>query len=167
MRVFYYNGDLKESHSSGLVKYLYSASNTWHTTQADGGEVTEFSNGQREVRLGLVRYAYYTEHMLQERAVDGTLTISFIDGSTKIITTDGEENITFPDGTTVKTRPNGDRIVHLPNGQKEEYKKRIYPDGTVKTVFADGRQITKLADGRIRQKDGLGNTFQDHREVVV
>ena len=100
VRVFYYNGDLKESHSSGLVKYLYSASNTWHTTQADGAEVTEFSNGQREVRLGLVRYTYYTPYVVQERAVDGTLTISFIDGSTKIIATDGEENITFPDRRT-------------------------------------------------------------------
>ena len=49
VRVFYYNGDMKESHSSGLVKYLYSNSNTWHTTHADGREVTEFSNGQREV----------------------------------------------------------------------------------------------------------------------
>ena len=103
--------------------------------------------------------------------MDGTLTISFPDGSTKTITTDREENITFPDRTTVKTRTNGDRIVHLPNGQKEEhtedYKKRIYPDGTVKTVFADGRQITKLVDGRIRQKDCVGNTFQDHMGIVA
>ena len=49
VRVFYYNGDMKESHSSGLVKYLYSNSNTWHTTHGNGREVTEFSNGQREV----------------------------------------------------------------------------------------------------------------------
>ena len=50
VKVYYYNGDMKESHSSGLVKYLYSHSQTWHTTQRDGKEVTEFSNGQREVR---------------------------------------------------------------------------------------------------------------------
>ena len=69
--VFYYNGDMKESHRygllflisfitiiiiiivviirSGLVRYLYSDTGTWHTTHPDGREVTQFSNGQTEV----------------------------------------------------------------------------------------------------------------------
>ena len=51
VKVFYYNGDMKESHRNGLVKYLYHKSNTWHTTYGDGREVTEFSNGQREVSI--------------------------------------------------------------------------------------------------------------------
>ena len=52
--VFYYNGDMKESHRSGLVRYLYSDTGTWLTTHPDGREVTHFSNGQTEVREGFI-----------------------------------------------------------------------------------------------------------------
>lgn len=48
-KVYYYNGDMKESHGNGLVKYLYNDSNTWHTKYPDGRELTQFSNGQSEV----------------------------------------------------------------------------------------------------------------------
>ena len=47
--VFYYNGDMKESHKTGLVRYLYSDTATWHTRYPDGREVTQFNNGQTEV----------------------------------------------------------------------------------------------------------------------
>ena len=170
--MFYYNGDMKESHSSGLVKYLYSNSHTWHTTNRDGSEVTEFSNGQREVGNQQIWAEEQTVGCIQfqERGIDGTVTISFPDGSTKTISTNGVENITFPDGTKVKTHPNGDRTVNLPNGQieehTEEYKKRTYPDGTVKTVFADGRQHTRHSSGRVRLRDGKGNILQDQMELV-
>ena len=52
--VFYYNGDMKESHRSGLVRYLYSDTGTWLTTHPDGREVTQFSNGQTEVSGGVI-----------------------------------------------------------------------------------------------------------------
>ena len=58
MRVYYYNGDMKETHSNGLVRYLYSNSHTWHTTEVGGREVTEFSNGQREVTYSEVNTIY-------------------------------------------------------------------------------------------------------------
>ena len=46
----YYNGDLKEVTGSGLTRYLYQQSQTWHTTHPDGRQTTVFSNGQTEVR---------------------------------------------------------------------------------------------------------------------
>ena len=58
--MFYYNGDLKESHKSGLVKYLYSDTTTWHTRHPDGREVTQFSNGQTEVEI---RQTYGSHHI--------------------------------------------------------------------------------------------------------
>ena len=47
--MYYYNGDVKETNSSGPVKYLYSQTQTWHTTHPDGREVLQFKNGQEEV----------------------------------------------------------------------------------------------------------------------
>jgi hypothetical protein len=44
----------QESHSSGLVKYLYSQTQTWHITHPDSREVLQFSNGQEEVRITLI-----------------------------------------------------------------------------------------------------------------
>ena len=92
-KVFYYNGDVKESHKTGLVRYLYSQTKTWHTTHPDGKEVLQFSNGQEEVRLP-----------------DGTMTISFPDGSSKKINPGGEEEVTFPNGTKVAVKPGGDKV---------------------------------------------------------
>lgn len=92
-KVFYYNGDVKESHKTGLVRYLYSQTKTWHTTHPDGKEILQFSNGQEEVRLP-----------------DGTMTISFPDGSSKRINPGGEEEVTFPNGTRVAVKPGGDKV---------------------------------------------------------
>ena len=148
VKIFYYNGDVKETNSSGLVRYLYSHTQTWHTAHTDGTEVLQFSNGQEETRLP-----------------DGSTSISFPDGSTKSISPGGEEKISFPDGTVVTVQPNGDRVLHLPNGQMEEHtkeqKKRTYPDGTVKILHMDGRQETRYAGGRVRIKDSKGILAQD------
>ena len=112
MRVFYYNGDVKETlQASGLVKYFYSQTGTWHLTYPDKREVLQFQNGQEEVRYP-----------------DGSLQISFADGSVKKISADGAEDMSFTDGTRVEVRPNGDRTLRLLNGQIEvhtaEYKVR-------------------------------------------
>lgn len=61
VKVFYYNGDMKESNPSGLVRYLYHESQTWHTKYPDGKELTQFSNGQTEVGI------YYNEAMKQRK----------------------------------------------------------------------------------------------------
>jgi len=95
--VFYYNGDLKESHKSGLVRYLYSDTTTWHTRHPDGREVTQFSNGQTE-----------------ERHVDGSVSIIFPDGTRKVISASGVETITFPDNTVVTVQTDGQRTVRMP-----------------------------------------------------
>eukprot|EP00092_Neocalanus_flemingeri_P092306 GFUD01117168.1.p1 GENE.GFUD01117168.1~~GFUD01117168.1.p1 ORF type:complete len:1013 (-),score=396.27 GFUD01117168.1:70-3108(-) len=154
VKIFYYNGDVKETHSHGLVRYLYSHTQTWHTTHTDGTEVLQFSNGQEETRLP-----------------DGSSSISFPDGSTKTISPGGQEKISFPDGTVVTVQPNGDRVLHLPNGQVEEHtsqhKKRTYPDGTVKILHMDGRQETRYAGGRVRVKDSQGVLVQDTASEVI
>ena len=148
VKLFYYNGDVKETHSQGLVRYLYSHTQTWHTTNTDGSEILQFSNGQEETRMP-----------------DGSSSISFPDGSIKTISPGGVEKISFPDSTVVTVQPNGDRVLQLPNGQVEEHtsqqKKRTYPDGTVKIVHMDGRQETRYAGGRVRVKDSEGVLIQD------
>lgn len=117
MSVFYYNGDLKESHKSGLVKYLYSDTTTWHTRHPDGREVTQFSNGQTEVDTANLRVAPKTVIYMtrsQERHVDGSVSIIFPDGTTKVISPSGVETITFPDKTVVIVQTNGQRTVRMP-----------------------------------------------------
>ncbi len=43
VRVFYYNGDVKESIvPDGLVKYFYSQTKTWHITYPNKREVLQF-----------------------------------------------------------------------------------------------------------------------------
>ena len=42
-KVYYYNSDVKETLASGLVKYFYSQTHTWHLTYPDGKEVLQFS----------------------------------------------------------------------------------------------------------------------------
>ena len=50
VKIFYYNGDIKETNKDeGMVKYLYSHTQTWHNTYQDGREVLVFKNGQEEV----------------------------------------------------------------------------------------------------------------------
>ena len=90
--MFYYNGDLKESHKSGLVKYLYSDTTTWHTRHPDGREVTQFSNGQTEVEMHTIYTVIYMTRS-QERHVDGSVSIIFPDGTTKVISPSGVETI--------------------------------------------------------------------------
>ena len=50
--MYYYNGDLKEVDGSGVTRYFYHKTHTWHTKHTDGRETTVFSNGQTEVSLG-------------------------------------------------------------------------------------------------------------------
>lgn len=153
-KVYYYNGDVKETLASGLVKYFYSQTRTWHLTYPDGKEVLQFSNGQEEIRYP-----------------SGILQISFADGSVKKIDTDGTENIKFPDGTTVIVQPNGDRTLLLPSGQKEihtaTYKRREYPDGTIKILYDDGKQETRYTSGRIRIKDREGKLLHDSQATAT
>ena len=42
-KVMYYNGDVKHSLPSGLVKYFYSQTKTWHLTYPDKKEVLQFA----------------------------------------------------------------------------------------------------------------------------
>ena len=46
VKTFFFNGDVEER-SEGLVRYLYSESQTWCTKHSDGTEITQFSNGQQ------------------------------------------------------------------------------------------------------------------------
>ena len=50
VKTFFFNGDVEER-SDGLVRYLYSESQTWCTKHSDGTEITQFSNGQQVVAL--------------------------------------------------------------------------------------------------------------------
>lgn len=77
IKMFYYNGDIKETDTTDqTVRYFYAETNTWHTTHADGSEVLEFSNGQRE-----------------KRQPDGRVEIEYTNGSTRLIGVDGESTI--------------------------------------------------------------------------
>ncbi|XP_059090439.1 centromere protein J-like [Tigriopus californicus] len=147
-KVFYYNDDVKESLPSGLVKYFYAQTKTWHLTYPDKKEVLQFSNGQEEIRYP-----------------DGVVQITFPDGSVKRIGSDGSEDLSFPDGTKVEVSSNGDRTLLLANGQREihtsDYKRREYPDGTIKTLFNNGRQETRYANGRVRVKNKDGSLLHD------
>lgn len=41
-KLIYYNGDVKETDSTGKVRYFYASSRTWHTTLPDGQEIFEY-----------------------------------------------------------------------------------------------------------------------------
>ncbi|XP_046386182.1 centromere protein J [Ischnura elegans] len=152
-KLFFYNGDVKETLADGTVRYYYSETRTWHTTFADGLEVLEFPNGQ------------------VERHWNGTKEVSFPDGTVRLIHSNGKEEVMLQDGTVATIEANGDQLIQLPNGQKEyqtkEYKKRVYPDGTVKIVYSDGVQETRYANGRIRLKDADGNLVMDQNPDAV
>lgn len=152
VKIFYYNGDVKETYKDGTVRYLYSHTQTWHTTHPDGKELLQFSSGQEETRHS-----------------DGSSRITYPDGSCKSISVGGIETTSFPDGTTVTVQLNGDRVLKLANGQVEEHtsqhRKRTYPDGTVRIVHSDGRQETRYASGRVRVRDSQGVLIQDTGEI--
>ena len=44
-KVFYYNGDVKETLETGIIKYFYFQSRTWHLTYPNKREVLQFENG--------------------------------------------------------------------------------------------------------------------------
>ena len=127
--VFYYNGDMKESHKTGLVRYLYSDTAAWHTRYPDGREVTQFNNGQTEVSPGPGDLERFINLMgdtdvsqFQERHIDGGVSIVFPDGTTKTISPSGTENITFPDSTVVIVQANGSRTVKMPQVKHQSAK---------------------------------------------
>lgn len=80
--VHFSNKDVKHTFPDGKVVYFYSETRTTHTTQPDGLEMFEFSNGQREKHLP-----------------DGSKEILFPDGTLKNIRANKEEESIFPDGT--------------------------------------------------------------------
>ncbi len=43
VKVYYYNGDVKENVPSGLVKYFYAQTKTWHLTYPTRKEVLQFA----------------------------------------------------------------------------------------------------------------------------
>lgn len=80
--VHFSNKDVKHTFPDGKVVYYYSETRTSHTTQPDGMEMFEFSNGQREKHFP-----------------DGRKEILFPDGTLKNIHINKEEESIFPDGT--------------------------------------------------------------------
>ena len=43
VKVFYYNGDVKEALPSGVVRYCYAETKAWHITYPDKREVLQFA----------------------------------------------------------------------------------------------------------------------------
>ena len=73
-KVFYNNGDIKETLPSGLVKYFYSGVKTWHFKYEDGREVTQFNNGKTETKFP-----------------DGTIVIDEANGDSIILLPNGQK----------------------------------------------------------------------------
>ncbi|KAL1454259.1 hypothetical protein WDU94_010532 [Cyamophila willieti] len=156
VKMFYYNGDIKETDTSdgGTVRYFYSETNTWHTTLPDGTEVLEFSTGQKEKRYR-----------------DGRVDVEYSNGATRSVNNDGTEVWRFDSGpvASVEILSNEERILHLRNGQREihtrDYKRREFPDGAVKLVYPDGIVETRYPNGRIRLKDATGGLIMDSHQM--
>uniref|UniRef100_A0A8D8Y3C8 Centromere protein J n=1 Tax=Cacopsylla melanoneura TaxID=428564 RepID=A0A8D8Y3C8_9HEMI len=156
VKMFYYNGDIKETDTSdgGTVRYFYSETNTWHTTLPDGTEMLEFSNGQKE-----------------KRYQDGRVEVEYSNGATRTINKQGTEVWRFDSGpvASVEILSNEERILHLRNGQREihtrDFKRREFPDGAVKLVYPDGIVETRYPNGRIRLKDANGGLIMDSHQM--
>ena len=73
-KVFYNNGDIKETLPCGLVKYFYSGVKTWHFKYEDGREVTQFNNGKTETKFP-----------------DGTIVIDEANGDSIILLPNGQK----------------------------------------------------------------------------
>ena len=73
-KVFYNNGDIKETLANGLVKYFYSGVKTWHSKYQDGHEVTQFHNGKTETKFP-----------------DGTVVIEEANGDSIILLPNGQK----------------------------------------------------------------------------
>ena len=73
-KVFYNNGDIKETLPNGLVKYFYSGVKTWHFKYQDGREVTQFNNGKTETKFP-----------------DGTVVIDEANGDSIILLPNGQK----------------------------------------------------------------------------
>lgn len=145
----YFNGDIKETDlRSNIIKYHYSAYDSWHTQYPGGIEVMEYKDGQKS-----------------KKYADGRMEVSYPDGSLRTINSDGTEEQQFPDGRKAMKNLQGEQIIMLPNGQKEihtsEYKRREYPDGTIRTLRKDGSVETVYSNGRVRLKDSSGVLILD------
>ena len=89
------NGDTKKLDSkTGTIVYFYSTAKTTHTTFADGLEVFEFPNQQKEKHFP-----------------DGSKEIEFTDGTRKYIYPDGQQLSIFPDGTQMMESSDGKKKV--------------------------------------------------------
>ena len=73
-KVYYNNGDIKETLPNGLVKYFYSGVKTWHFKYQDGREVTQFNNGKTETKFP-----------------DGTVVIDEANGDSIILLPNGQK----------------------------------------------------------------------------
>ena len=156
-KVFYNNGDIKETLPCGLVKYFYSGVKTWHFKYEDGREVTQFNNGKTETKFP-----------------DGTIVINEANGDSTILLPNGQkEEHTSQYKVSHYTKSYSEPFVvgpkklcpSIPGDIKQNvsipFQKRDYPDGTVKIVYEDGRQETRYGSGRIRKKDSQGNLVFD------
>ncbi|KAK3239881.1 hypothetical protein CYMTET_50226 [Cymbomonas tetramitiformis] len=76
--VFFVNGDVKRTYTSGRVDYYYAEVDTWHTTHVTGIEVYHFAGGQCEAH-----------HQ------NGDKDIAFPDGSMRHIAADGTSTETM------------------------------------------------------------------------
>ena len=89
------NGDIKRSDAtSGTLIYYYAEARTTHTTYADGLELFEFPNQQKEKHFP-----------------DGTKEIEFVDGTVKFVYANGEQLSIFPDGTQMMEDKDGVKKV--------------------------------------------------------
>ena len=89
------NGDTKSVDSKpGKVVYYYCTAKTTHTTFADGLELFEFPNKQKEKHFP-----------------DGSKEIEFMDGTRKYIYPDGQQLSIFPDGTQMMEDSDGRKKV--------------------------------------------------------
>ncbi|KAL0205462.1 hypothetical protein P9112_000769 [Eukaryota sp. TZLM1-RC] len=146
--ILFKNKDVKRTFSDGKVIYKYTDVGTIHTTMADGVQIYEFANGQKEI------------HTADQKE------ILFADGTVKVVKSNGEEESTFPDGTVQTVDSRGRRSILFTNGQKEIHdptgrKQRVYPDGTIKKVDVDGSITTEYPNGRIKVKDCHGRLISD------
>jgi centromere protein J len=111
-KVFYNNGDIKETLPCGLVKYFYSGVKTWHFKYEDGREVTQFNNGKTETKFP-----------------DGTIVIDEANGDSIILLPNGqkEEHTSqykkreYPDGTVKIVYEDGRQETRYGTGTPRTY----------------------------------------------
>jgi len=136
-KVFYNNGDIKETLPNGLVKYFYSGVKTWHFKYQDGREVTQFNNGKTETKFP-----------------DGTVVIDEANGDSIILLPNGqkEEHTSqykkreYPDGTV--------KIVYEDGRQETRYS-----SGRIRKKDTHGNLIfdSEIRHDQLHNENGSNN----------